>query len=285
MWRPQLKFTGQYGKTDSWSEFTSLKRQIDKALKKEPPYEEDEVCEAALRTVTAGTELRTFLDGVPELTLDLLIETLRSYYSEPEEKDLLNDLNKLRQGHHEDAQVFVMRGINLVHQFSSKKKTRMNEEMAFEILLDSLETGFENDTVRSHMRPYLKDPTASESTLLDAIKRVKKTEKDRKDKFPKGPTARMNEVSVDDGLLASLVAKVEVLDVNVDEIKQYIGTKDTNSDDKGNKKIIYGCKDCKSKGQSNRCTHCFRCGKDTHKSFECPEKDKQSNQIRSPLRT
>ena len=134
-----------------------MKRQIDKALNKEPPYEDDEVCEAALRTVSAGTDLRIYLDGVPELTLDLLIETLRSYYSEPEEKDLLNELNKLRQGHNEDAQVFVMRGINLVHQFSSKKNTKVTEDMTFEMLLESLETGFENDTVRTHMRPFLQD--------------------------------------------------------------------------------------------------------------------------------
>ena len=150
--------------------------------------------------------------------------------------------------------------------------------MAFEILLESLETGFENDAVRTHMRPYLQDPETSESTLLTAIKRVKKREKDRKDKFPKGAAARMNEVQVDDGLLAKLVAKVEVLDVSMDEIKQHIGSKENE----GNKRIIYGCADCKAKGEGNKCTHCFKCKSAEHKSYECKEK---LNLNRSPLGT
>ena len=157
-WRPQLKFTGQYGKTDSWSEFTSLKRLIDQAVAKDPPYEDDEIIEATIRSITAGTELRKFLEGTPGLTLELLMESLRSFYMEPEEKDLIHDLSNLKQGNDEDPQRFVMRGIDIYHQFNVKEKRRMSESMAFELLLEGLETGFTSENIRIRMRPYLEEP-------------------------------------------------------------------------------------------------------------------------------
>ena len=45
----------------------------------------------------------------------MLMESLRSYYMEPDEKDLMRDLTNLRQGNDEDTQRFVMRGLDIVH--------------------------------------------------------------------------------------------------------------------------------------------------------------------------
>lgn len=293
-WRPPLKFTGQYGKTDDWSEFTSLKRAIDKAIKKEPPYEEEDIVEAALKSITAGTDLRKFLDGTPDLTLDLLIESLRSFYMEPDEKDLMRNLTKLRQGREEDAQRFVMRGLDLVHQFGSKKKSRVSESMAYEMLLESLETGFLNDNITHRMLPYLQNHKTSEKELLSAIKRAKKSEIDRKSKFDTR-SARVNEVFVeDDRAIAAVLAKVEGIGADVAEVKQFVGNvkqqqlegdQDKENTDPADKpKVIYGCKSCKAKGINRNCKHCFICEKDTHKAENCPDK-KSSNFKRSPLGT
>ena len=54
--------------------------------------------------------------------------------------------------------------------------------------------------------------------------------------------------------------------------------------DPADKRVIYGCKDCKAKGINRSCRHCFICGKDTHKADTCPDK-KSSNLKRSPLGT
>ena len=255
VWRTPLKFTGQYGKTDDWSEFTSLKRAIDKARKKDPPYNEDEKVEAALRSITAGTDLRKFLDGTPNLTLDMLMESLRSFYMEPDEKDLIRDLTRLRQGKEEDSQRFVMRGLDIVHQFGAKKKPRMSETMAYEMLLESLETGFINDNIRNRMRPHLENSETTEKTLLAAIKHAKKFEIDRKSKFDGRLGARVNEVSEqDDSLMATVLAEVEEIGADMAEVKQYVGYKTSGEENRGKenidpvRRVIFGCKDCKAKG-------------------------------------
>ena len=309
-WRPQLKFTGQYGKTDSWSEFTSLKRLIDQAKAKDPPYEEDEIVEATIRAITAGTDLRKFLEGTPCLTLKLMMETLRSFYSEPEEKDLVQELSNLRQGKDEDAQRFVMRGLDIVHQFEAKKKRRMSKSMAFEMLLEGLGTGFLDENIRTRMQLLLDEPSTTESDLLRTIKRVKKVESDRRSKFDRRPVARVNEVSstVDDSVMAAVLAKIEGLSTDMADVKQIIHNKtDVNKENTppfppaapnlyatpnpyavpphfAAPKILYGCSTCKANGLSSTCRHCFICESPDHRAFECPKK-RPSNSKRSPMGT
>ena len=205
---------------------------------------------------------------------------------EPEDKDLVLELSNLRQGNDEDAQRFVMRGIDIVHQFGAKKKQRMSESMAFEILLEGLETGFVSDNIRNRMRPYLEDKLTSEKTLLRAIKHAKKSEVDRKSKFDRRATPKVNELSVvDDSVMAVMLAKVEGLSSDIAEVKQHINNNKT--DNKENTppaapvRVIYGCKSCKAKGQGTTCTHCFKCEEGGHKSFECPKNSLNPN--RSPM--
>ena len=61
-------------------------RQIKVARRKDPPYDEDEIVEAVIRSVSAGSRLRQYLESSPNLTLDLLKESLSSWYVEADEK-------------------------------------------------------------------------------------------------------------------------------------------------------------------------------------------------------
>ena len=116
---------------------------------------------------------------------------------------------------------------------------------------------------------------------------------DRKSKFDRRASAKVNEVSVqDDSALAAVLAEVEGIRADVNEVKQYVNStvpRSENPEDKENvnpteRKIIYGCKDCKAKGINRNCRHCFICGKDNHKACDCPDKN-SLNSKRSPLRT
>ena len=158
--------------------------------------------------------------------------------------------------------------------------------MAFEILLEGLETGFVSDNIRNRMRPYLEDKSTSEQTLLRAIKHAKKSEIDRKTKFDRR-TAKVNELSVDDdSVLAVVLAKVEGLSTDIAEVKKKMNNNKTDNKENtapADVKILYGCKSCKAKGQGSTCTHCFKCEEGGHKSFECTKNTLNPN--RSPMGT
>ena len=225
-WRVPLKIIGQFGKTNDANELISLKRQIVAARQKDPPYEDSEIVEAVIRSVTAGTHLRRFLETAPNLTLDLLVETLGSWYIEADEKDLLHELTTLRQKNDEDAQTFVMRGLDITHQIRSKKSSskKISKSMVNEMLLESLETGFTSETMRNRMRPFLQDPSLDEKDLLRAVARAVKAERDRKSKFEKR-TVKVNEISQpeDDDDVVMLDDNASVTKALIAEVRRFRG--------------------------------------------------------------
>lgn len=174
-----------------------MKRQIDAAREKEPPYEDKEIVEAVIRSVTAGTQLRTFLESSSNLTLDRLIDTLKSYFLEADGKDLLQQLATLRQETGEDAQIFLMRGLELKHRILLERSTgkkSLSCVVVQDMLLQSLETGFAGESMRSRMRPHLQDTSISEEMLMKEVSLAMKSERDRKSKFDKRSAARINKV-------------------------------------------------------------------------------------------
>ena len=194
-WRPPLKFKGQIGGTTGKDmDFISLKRQIRAAKNKDPPYEDSDIVQAVIDSVTAGTKLRRLLETSEDMTLDELLEELKPVLQDSTGKDLLRDLQTLRQESASTAQDFVMDGCELKNRIVKEKI--VNEEVAQEILLETLETGFASESVRNYMRPYLHGDI-SRSELLTATKRAMRADVERKTKFGGKSVARVNELETD----------------------------------------------------------------------------------------
>ena len=307
-WRPPLKFKGQIGGTGKEKlEFVGLQKQVSRAMERDPPYDEREIIDAVINTVTAGSKLRKFLDNSPDMSLGELMAELKSILDDADGKVLLRQLQNLKQDPSDDAQQFVLEAYNLKKQLVAKKI--LSEEMAQEILLESLETGFMSESVRNSMRPFLRDQSITERKVLEEVKHAMKVEGDTKSKFDK-KTARVNELETNSkdfilqqqqmllqkqsDELAETKATVAELKFKVENNKNNtppdnttfnsnnINDVNTNSScicKQRQKKVEWACDNCIASGTKKRCSHCFQCGADDHKAQDCPKKS--SNPTRS----
>lgn len=248
-WRPPLKIVGQIGGSGKDRlDYIGLKRQVDIARRKDPPYEDKEIYDAVLKSVTGGSRLRRLLEVCPgEQSLDSLMKKLKACSHQWDGKDLLQQLSTLRQdsAKDEDALEFVMRGLELHHRIIQERT--ISAEVAQEILLESLETGFSNENIRNRMRPYLSNKSISEEELLEEVSRSMKVEQDRKLKFEKKSSARdsrVNEFDVDtdmdvcqrNGPTHMLLSELKSIRAEVSELrgKVYSSKNNTNHNNDNN---------------------------------------------------
>ena len=84
----ELKIIGQIGEPGQKDKlsFVSLVRQIEGALQKD--YKPQEVVDAVVRAINPGMRLRSYLEGLSDLTLPRLRRILRSHYQEKSATDL-----------------------------------------------------------------------------------------------------------------------------------------------------------------------------------------------------
>ena len=108
-WRKEFKISGQIGEAGQKERlsFTSLIHQIDRGTSK--GYEEEEIVEAVIRSMTPGLTLRSFLESKPGLDLPTLRRLLRSHYQEKEATELYYDLNRAVQSPKETPHDFLLR--------------------------------------------------------------------------------------------------------------------------------------------------------------------------------
>ena len=158
-WRKELRYKGQIGKgggRENKLDFISVKRQIDAARKKE--YSDSDIIEAVINATTAGSDLRALLQSMGYLTVDGLLDILRSYYEELDEGDLLQKLATAKQGNDEDPQTFVIRVLAIKNRIvteSENSSINFSEELLRKIMNKSLESGIWNESIRNWMRPVL----------------------------------------------------------------------------------------------------------------------------------
>ncbi|CAC5398649.1 unnamed protein product [Mytilus coruscus] len=80
LWRKDFKISGQIGDSKSCISFTSLFRQIEAGTEK--GYDDREIIRVVIRSITAGSSLRNYLEGRSNLTLSALRGILRAHYRE-----------------------------------------------------------------------------------------------------------------------------------------------------------------------------------------------------------
>ena len=111
--KKELKFTGQIGspKDTSKPSLSSLAHQIENVKKKN--YSDQEICEASIKAISTGLNLRSYLEGKTDLTLPQLRKILRAHFSERDATESYTELSNAIQHSFESVQDFVVRLINM----------------------------------------------------------------------------------------------------------------------------------------------------------------------------
>ena len=100
---------GEPGQKDKLS-FVSLGRQIEGASKN--GYKSVEVVDAVVRAINPGMRLRSYLEGLDDLTLPRLRRILRSHYPEKSATELYRQLSTLVQAPQESPQNVLIRALD-----------------------------------------------------------------------------------------------------------------------------------------------------------------------------
>lgn len=100
----------------------SLLRQIETGLKHK--YTEFEIIEGVIRAISPALKLCSYLEMIPDLTIDRLENILKAHYKQKSSTEIYQELTSACQGPKESAQDFLMQVMDLRQQvlFASKSQ-------------------------------------------------------------------------------------------------------------------------------------------------------------------
>ncbi|KAI8479742.1 hypothetical protein Bbelb_425450 [Branchiostoma belcheri] len=169
--RKEFKITGQVGQL----RFQSLTYQIKSGLRQ--GYTEEEVVDAVIRAIPAGSPLRTYLEGKEQLNLTLVEQVIRAHGLEETATDLYRKLSIGCQEEGESSQGFVTRMMGLRDKVIAASQEE--EELYDGKLVQSID-----DNIRLRMQPYLDNKNnTGDVELLEEISRAVVDQKERDEKL------------------------------------------------------------------------------------------------------
>ena len=288
--------------------YINLCSQIEDAKSK--GYTSEEIAQAVKRAVSTGSELRTILDSKTEMPLETVLTFVRGYLQEKTAEELYKDLNDMCQADNEDPQSFVLRAMGIREKIikASESDTGSliyNKQLIQGMFLRTIKTGLRDVSIKAEVKDVL-CAEASDSEILTALNKASLEEEQSKMKRINATrkTASVNKVqttsdSEREGSSTSaacgrddLAESVKLLTKEVTAMRKELdgfrnkvpvatnkqqsrsqqGNKN-NSNNSNRKPWGYwkrGCKECTDAGKTNSCQHCWNCGGDDHKEFECP---------------
>lgn len=173
-WRKEFKIFGHIGEPGQKEKqiFSSLAHQIENGLNR--GYPEVEIVDAVVRAISPGSQLRSYLEGKPQLTLPTLRCILRSHFQEKSATELYKQLASEAQHSKETPQSFLMRVLDLRQKvlFASQESESglkydpaLVQSMCFHTVL----TGLQSDSIRIDMQPLLLESKTSDEVLLEKL--------------------------------------------------------------------------------------------------------------------
>lgn len=282
----ELRIQGTIGGNDDKRlNYISLQSQVAEAKKKS--YSDEEIAFALRRAVAAGSELRQYLDALgASISLNEIMDYIRSAYKEKTASELFNDLSQLKQLKDEENQDFLFRSLALKAKMKAAAKLEQEYEYGNGLIEATFKrafyTGLRDAATRVHLKAMLRvDSKATDKELIDEVNKVSAEETEFTSKHVTKTSVRV--VSVEDKIgeamkpfcstMAEMTAQLVAMQEEMKEMKAQRSYKPTHSATNQPRKR-FGCKDCLQNNIS--CTHCFNCGKDDHRANKCPSK-KSSN--------
>ncbi|KAI8516332.1 hypothetical protein Bbelb_049130 [Branchiostoma belcheri] len=241
--RKEFKITGQVGQL----RFQSLTYQIKSGLRQ--GYTEEEVVDAVIRAIPAGSPLRTYLEGKEQLNLTLVEQVIRAHGLEETATDLYRKLSIGCQEEGESSQGFVTRMMGLrdkVVEASKEEDGLYDAKLVQAMFLRSVQTGLRDNNIRMEMKPHLvANSNSSDILLLEKLGRAIVDQKERDEKLASTSSPQQAHVN-----------KLTVTSLR--------------------------CNQCTQQGME-LCRHCFRCGGNNHIARWCRTPNKnQGNASGAP---
>lgn len=186
-WRKEFKISGQIGEPGQKDKliFSSLAHQIENGLNR--GYPEVEIVDAVVRAISPGSQLRSYLEGKPQLTLPTLRCILRSHFQEKSATELYKQLASEAQHSKETPQSFLMRVLDLRQKvlFASQESEsglKYDPALVQRMCLHTVLTGLQSDSIRIDMQPLLLDSETSDEVLLEKLNIACANEIERRNK-------------------------------------------------------------------------------------------------------
>ena len=201
IFRREFKIQGQIGEPGQKDKLTyqSLISQIESGLKK--GYTESEVVTAVIRSIQAGLQLRSYLEGLTGLSLPKLRKILRFHFQEKSATELYQLLANISQMPKEDPQSFLIRALTIRQKIvfasqESDSKIKYDEELVQGLFLHAVETGIADETIRAKIRPLLKNTSVADEDLIETMSLAMSAESERANKFTQGKSVKQSVTKV-----------------------------------------------------------------------------------------
>ena len=290
--------------------FVSLMRQIDTGTKN--GYNETEIIEAVIRSVSPSLKLRSYLEMTSGLSLARLKQILRAHFKEKSATELYQELAQLCQGPKESAQDFLIRAMNLREQviFSSQaveSTVKYSASLVQSLFIHVIETGLQQESVRAKLRPLLEKPSVNDEELMEKVNLAVSAETERQSKMgvSSKKNIQVNQVYGSDCTLGSqnpkekknsdanqvkeckpnkLVAALEAVQSDLASLKEAFNNsqksgRDTSADDRRSPRKSVLCQGCKDSGET-KCPHCYKCGSTEHYARGCKKSQGNGKRLR-----
>ena len=135
-------------------------------------YDESEIVDSAIRSITPGMVLRSYLETYKEFTLDRLKKILCSHYGAKKTSELYQVLASFCQKPKESPHAFLMSALDLRKQIlfacgEEDDDTSLLYDSGHiqRLFLRSVETGLKEESIR----PFLKDPNVTDEVLMQQM--------------------------------------------------------------------------------------------------------------------
>ena len=296
-WRKDLRIVGQIGETGQKDKlsFTSLARQLEAAVRDN--RKEAEIVDAILKAISPGLRLRSYLEGMTDLTLGKLRRLLRAHYQEKDATALFHELTGAAQANGETPQQYLLRLLDLRQKiiFASQEDNSglvYNPALVQQMFTKSFCTGLQGLSIRAKMEHLLADGKITDEVLMERLNIAVATEVEVKQKRATvgRQAAKVQEVSVEtaastnkatnhDNLKASILKelkddvqnflKAEVKAAFSQQQQQQQQQRASNPPQHQRPQRPRGCNACQAEDIGATCQHCFKCGSSNHYARGC----------------
>ena len=173
------------GKGDNKLSYTSLLYQIENGRSR--GYSGPIVCDAVIKAISPSNNLRTYFESKNIVSVDYLLEILKSHFKEKDSNSILIELSNAVQDISESVLDFVLRLMCLREKaltLSKEEKCPLDEENLKKRFFQSMFTGMRNSNIRFELRERCKnDFKTSDEILLKYVSETCAQETERNEKF------------------------------------------------------------------------------------------------------
>ena len=167
------KIGGAADKPDTIQRFSSLKCQIDRAIKQD--VSESTIIAAVLKAIPPNTKLRTFLENKTDLSVNEMLDYLKSHFHEQNYMLAFRELGDSVQDDKETAYDYVLGVFGMrddVRNLAKKQGVTFDELLLRETTLNVIDTGLKNANIRYELKElttFHPNKAIMDQVFLDAV--------------------------------------------------------------------------------------------------------------------